>query len=85
MYAQNGGNRQDFKANVDKMIEFYQKFIRQNQKNDEEKEDSLKFIESRVSTPILKLRDLDSSLRKEQSKRSAVKGEEKINNSKIVN
>jgi hypothetical protein len=55
MYTKNGGNRKDFKGNVDRMIDFYQKFLKENEGKDT---DSLKFIESRVSTPILKLRDL---------------------------
>jgi hypothetical protein len=60
MYTKNGGNRKDFKGNVDRMIDFYQKFLKENEGKDTDDgdDDSLKFIESRVSTPILKLRDL---------------------------
>jgi hypothetical protein len=40
------------------MIEFYNKFLSENIKESKtSQEDSLNFIESRVSTPILKLRD----------------------------
>lgn len=28
MYIQNGGSKKDFKANVDKMIDFYQNFLK---------------------------------------------------------
>ena len=37
MYIQNGGNKQDFKANVDKMIQFYQKFL--NKCREDERKD----------------------------------------------
>jgi hypothetical protein len=29
LYIQNGGNRPEFKANIDKMITFYQNFLRE--------------------------------------------------------
>lgn len=62
MYIENGGNRPEFKANVDRMINFYENFLKEQQSLVRKEENgslnsSQQFIESRCSTPILKLRN----------------------------
>ena len=65
-YLKNGGNKQDFRENVDKMIKFYQQLIDANHeklKPGYESEVSTRqdLNDSRCSTPILKLRDIEGS------------------------
>lgn len=63
LYVKNGGTKNEVKTHVDKMIDFYKKFLKENE--EKAKGDgpylnaSQELIESRASTPILKLRELN--------------------------
>lgn len=54
MYDTSGGTNIEFRKNIDKMRKFYRKMM-----EDGGREFPGEFIESRVQTPINKLRDLD--------------------------
>jgi 3-methyladenine DNA glycosylase AlkC len=91
LYVKNGGNKTEFKNNVDKMIEFYSKFLKDNEER--QKDDgpylnsSQNLIESRCSTPILKLRELNEDElpnNRRRNKQSAVK-EKPLDKSKANN
>ena len=63
-YLRNGGNKQEFRNNIDKMISFYQKLVEENHAKlkpgyESEVASTQALIESRCSTPILKLRDME--------------------------
>jgi hypothetical protein len=90
LYVKNGGTKNEFKTNVEKMIEFYKKFLKENEEkqngDDNLVNSSQELIESRVSTPILKLRELNEDelpTNRRRIKQSAVKNEEKIERSKV--
>lgn len=55
MYDQGGGASMDFRKNVEKMRKFYKKMLEEGSPN---KNYPGQFCESRVQTPISKLREL---------------------------
>jgi hypothetical protein len=84
LYVKNGGTKNEFKTNVDKMIDFYKKFLKENEERQRDDgpylANSQELIESRASTPILKLRELNEDelpMSRRRNKQSAAKPQEK--------